>query len=187
MAYVDCDWSGAKWGPLVQPRAWARLLREAAPNARGVSCWWGGRNWTSHILDRYVYYKTLWNPQIHVEALIDDILTAYFGPAAEPMKDFFSTLEENLGRAVNYHREGSARARLNALSMKQNMKVHLTEKEYWTKIYTPERFAKLEKLFAEAARLARGSLHADRVALFRKHVLDEFRARRRRYFLSAGK
>ncbi|MBR4673490.1 MAG: DUF4838 domain-containing protein [Victivallales bacterium] len=47
---------------------------------------------TQH-LNLYVTGKLYWNPDLDMDALLDEYYTMFYGPAAEPMKKFISTAE----------------------------------------------------------------------------------------------
>ena len=48
---------------------------------------------TQH-LNLYVTGKLYWNPDLDLDALLDEYYTLFYGPAAEPMKRFISTAED---------------------------------------------------------------------------------------------
>lgn len=52
----------------------------------------GHGNWSAHGLDYYVLGKALWNPDLDVEATIADYCHAAYGPAAEPMQQYYAML-----------------------------------------------------------------------------------------------
>ncbi|HIE51985.1 MAG TPA: DUF4838 domain-containing protein [Armatimonadetes bacterium] len=56
------------------------------------------QNWATEGLNYYVLAKLLWDPQADVEAIIEDYCRAGFGPAAEPVRQYFATLEEATDR-----------------------------------------------------------------------------------------
>ena len=49
-------------------------------------------NWSAHGLDYYVLCKALWDPDIDVEATIDDYCRAAYGPAAAVMREYHNLL-----------------------------------------------------------------------------------------------
>ena len=49
-------------------------------------------NWSAHGLDYYVLCKALWDPDIDVEATIDDYCRAAYGPAAAVMREYHDLL-----------------------------------------------------------------------------------------------
>ena len=53
----------------------------------------GEQAWGQLGVNYYVMAKALWNPDCDVEAILDDYFRHAFGPAAEPMKRYFDTIE----------------------------------------------------------------------------------------------
>ncbi len=47
-------------------------------------------------LKQYVIAKLLWDPDRDVDALVDDFLAGYYGPAAEPLRRYFDLMHERL-------------------------------------------------------------------------------------------
>jgi hypothetical protein len=50
-------------------------------------------NWATQGLNYYVAARLHWNPELDVDALIDDYCRAGFGPAAAPVRRYFTRLE----------------------------------------------------------------------------------------------
>jgi hypothetical protein len=50
-------------------------------------------DWGANGINFYVLAKLLWNPEQNVDEIIDDYLRHGFGPAAEPMRRYFTLLE----------------------------------------------------------------------------------------------
>lgn len=83
----------------------ARFL--ACPENRPLGvrweCW---PSWNTHFINMYVWGKMLWNPNTDAEALLNDFYEKYYGPAAEPMKKFYSAIEKAIVDApFNTHEE----------------------------------------------------------------------------------
>jgi len=55
-------------------------------------------HWPISGLVAYVAAELLWDPRQDVDALLDEYYTNFFGPAAEPMKTFYETLEAGYER-----------------------------------------------------------------------------------------
>ena len=54
----------------------------------GALPWWYNR------LNFYIYGKAAWNPDLDVNAVVEDFIKHYYGPAAEPMKDYWKLTEQ---------------------------------------------------------------------------------------------
>lgn len=52
------------------------------------------QHWATDGLNYYVLAKILWNPAADVDAIITDYCRAGFGPASDPVKRYFTLLEE---------------------------------------------------------------------------------------------
>jgi hypothetical protein len=50
--------------------------------------------WLHHLLNFHIFVKAAWNPDLDVDATMDDYLKHYYGPAAEPMRRFWDLMEE---------------------------------------------------------------------------------------------
>ena len=46
-----------------------------------------------HHLPVFVSARVMWNPQLNIDALLDDYCERFYGPAKDPMKKFFALLE----------------------------------------------------------------------------------------------
>lgn len=54
----------------------------------------GDDTWHRLGLNYYVAAKLCWNADLDVDALLDDYFDKFYGPAAEPMKDYFMAMED---------------------------------------------------------------------------------------------
>ena len=100
-------------------------------------------NWATQGLNYYVMAKLLWDPDLDINALVDDYCQAGFGAGADTVKAYFLKLEELTDE------------------------MSTTEKNY-TEPYTPEVVAELRSLLDEADAATEGD-HASnkRVAFLR--------------------
>ncbi|TMV50865.1 DUF4838 domain-containing protein [Paenibacillus mesophilus] len=55
--------------------------------------------WAYHGPGLYLAAKMMWNPDLDVEALLDDYYRKFYGPAAESMREHFETLEHAFANA----------------------------------------------------------------------------------------
>lgn len=56
-------------------------------------------NWGYQGPSLYLATKMMWNPNLDVEALLDDYFTSFYGPAAVPMRAHFDRLEQAFAEA----------------------------------------------------------------------------------------
>jgi hypothetical protein len=106
-------------------------------------------------LNYYVAAKLTWNADLNVDALLDDYFQKFYGPAADPAKDYFMAMEESMQEwngCVSYGLTGVAGIR-----------------EIGPKIFTPEVMEKMGKSLASAERLSSyDETSSRRVALMRQ-------------------
>jgi len=128
----------------------------------------------SDQVDAYVTVKLLDDPSLDVDTLLDEFFTRYYGPAAEPMKQFYLRVEDIYCNSANYPEE-----------VQQNLKEDFfqTEEIAWKYLGTEARMAELGALMDEATRLAVGDVEKQRVDLFRKAVWDHMVEGRNQYLM----
>ena len=54
-----------------------------------------GDGWHLNVLNHYIYGKSLWNPELDVDATIKDFCKYYYGPASETMEQFWLLMEKS--------------------------------------------------------------------------------------------
>jgi hypothetical protein len=113
------------------------------------------QHWATDGLNYYVLARLLWNPNADVDAIVADYCRAGFGPAADPIREYFRHLEEmttDLARSSAY--EGR----------KKNPEVLAQH-------YTDEFLAKCRALLDEADRKAGDDdVVRQRIAFLRKAI-----------------
>jgi hypothetical protein len=115
------------------------------------------------LLEQYVMAKVWDDPNLDVDALMDEFFRLYFGAAGEPMKKFYFRLETIACDPANYPRPYS---RNDGIDWK---------KVAWERLGTPERMKELGPLMFEAERLATSETEKKRVALWRKALWEWMR------------
>ncbi len=158
--------SGAMPGiPQVSPRAYARFYSEAAPYIIGGYANTATDRFLFDALNVYTFAKLGWNPDLDVEALLDDWNTRLFGSARGEMKAIYDKLEEKwIGGVCKGRVVESA---LGPVTVKP------TDGQLWSEIYNETFLAELKRLFdGAAAKTVPGSLESRRVALMRSELLD---------------
>jgi hypothetical protein len=76
------------------------------------------QKWGTLTLTNYQLYRMLWNPELNVEALLDDYFTQYYGEVAREMRHFYESLETAMRNAKflkHYQYLGDRRLSLAAL------------------------------------------------------------------------
>ena len=126
--------------PIVTVRRSAGDLRHFKDRIWGVNVDALSGNWASQGLDQYVFAKLLWDPQRDVDALIEDYCRTGFGPAWEPVRDYFRIVEEHTSAIADTSPGYGYREFATVAS------VH----------YTDERIAELDALLQQARGLAAG-------------------------------
>jgi hypothetical protein len=103
------------------------------------------------------------DPELNVDALIDEFFRLYFGPAGDPMKQFYLRLE---AIACDPGNCPAPYLRRDGIDWKRAA---------WETLGTQPRIAELAHLMAEAQRRAGTDLEKQRVALWRSALWDWMR------------
>ena len=96
--------------PTVFYKKLAEDIRRFAAKMHGLDIDCLDLNWASRGLDWYVVCKLMWDPQLDVEAIVDDYCRSGFGPAWKPIRDYFEVVERNtselarIAPEAGYHR-----------------------------------------------------------------------------------
>jgi len=102
-AFGTYDYTGLGWlMPRVYPHQMAESLRfydevgaVAVTNEAWPTWWYSGPQ-------MYVRAKLMWDPELDCDDVLEEFYSGFFGPAEEPMEDFYDTLE----RCMMTEREG---------------------------------------------------------------------------------
>jgi hypothetical protein len=114
-------------------------------------------------LEQYVMAKVWDDPNLDVDALMDEFFRLYFGAAGEPMKQFYLRLEAISCDPANYP---PPYTRKDGIDWK---------KAAWERLGTPERMEELGVLFAKAEQLAATEAEKQRVILWRNALWEWMR------------
>lgn len=128
-------------------------------------------NGLGELVDTYVTLKLLDDPNLNVDALLDEFFSRYYGPAGEPLKKFYRLVEETYCNPLNYPEEVRT----------GKVHVHQTEEMAWGYLGTEERMRKLGELIEEAKRLARGEAERKRVEMWEEGIWRYMVEGRERY------
>ena len=160
---VDCWNLEMKDIPQLAPRAWASYYRAVAPHVTGAFAESETDRWIYNYLNYYVFSRLCWNPEADVEAILAEHHRLMFGPAAKEIAEFFDTLESCWMKVVAHPFD---------TPLGPGVCKAPTDAELWTEIYSPDVLARLAALLDNAeAKVARRSLEARRIALFRREFL----------------
>ena len=119
-------------------------------------------------VEAYVTLKLLDDPTLNVDRLLRDYFGRLFGPAAEPLRQFYLTVE---------------RIYCNPRSYPRGFRSHQTEQVAWENLGSSVRVAHLGELIAEARRLAAEATEVEqqRLAGFEQSFWDYIRTGYQRY------
>lgn len=159
--------------PSFAPHAWGDYCKAIAPYVMGIFTESECDRFLNNFLGYYIVQKICWNRDTDVEAVIGEFYEKMFGEAAEPMRQALERIERKFVREI------AADQMWTPVGPKANRP---SDHRLWTDIYSASVTAELEGFFASAARaVPDGSLEARRVALFRRELFDDFKARGDRY------
>ncbi|MEN6404790.1 MAG: DUF4838 domain-containing protein [Armatimonadia bacterium] len=159
--------------PQVEAHAIADFLRAVKPYCNGAFVENESTAQTFRFLDEYVTMKLLWNPDQDVDALLKDYFRSFYGPAGEPVGAIYARLE-TLWRKV-YTIYGGDQPRF------------ASRVDLWEKIYTEEELAGMDRLVAQAQKLATGNeAYTWRVGLIRDELVGRLHANREDYKRTLG-
>ena len=113
-------------------------------------------------VEGYVTGKMLDDPELDVDALLEDYFIRYYGAAAAPMKTMYLKIEEIYSNPIHYPTRSPG----------ESLGAHQTEAIAWECLGTPERMADLARLMEEGQRLAETDLEKRRVDAFKLMVWD---------------
>lgn len=123
------------------------------------------------LVDTYVTSKLMDDPDLDVDALLDEMFTRFYGPAGDAMNRMYRRIEEIYSKPENYPddiRTGKKHS-------------HQTEEMAWGYLGTAERMAELGKIMAEANGAATDEVQRKRVQLFDNAIWQYMLAGRRAY------
>jgi len=111
-----------------------------------------------NMIDAYVTFKMLDNPNANVDKILDEFFNGYFGAAAKPIKEFYLSVEKIYADPANYPKK------------KNGTIGHQTENIACSYLGTKKRLLKLQALMKQAHSLAKSKIEKKRVELFDKGI-----------------
>lgn len=148
--------------PKLDIRQSARRIRYAVASGR-ARIFYGEMFpiWPISGVVNHVTSKLLWDPRQDVDALLDEYCTNFFGPAAEPMRQFYETLEGGYERWLKEEGEPHAHGR-DASSIRHGRSVNQF------KVLTPEEAERAADALVRASEAAKSDERiAERVHIIR--------------------
>lgn len=92
--------------PQMSPRAWGTYFKELAPSIFGAFCETESDKWIFNYLNYYVFAKVAWDPDLDLDALLDEHYRLMFGAGAPQMKEIYESMERNwVGEIVGTYDE----------------------------------------------------------------------------------
>ena len=150
--------------PESTPRAYGRYFKRFAPYTFGSFCESESDSSIFNYLNYYVFSRVSWDPNVDVDAVLDEHHRLMFGAAAPEMGRFFDAVEEKWLNVVVGH----------FVDAEDGTKIrhYASELEIFRDAYSPAAIADLNRLFdAALAKVPAGSLEARRVAFVREEFL----------------
>lgn len=156
--------------PDIAPRAFAGYFRRMAPYSEGSFCETECERSMLHYLNYYVFAKLAWNPDLDLEALLDEHYRLMFGAGAADMRAFFEMCEDK------WIREIVGKVKETDLGPQP---VLPNRAEMWMRIWGEEAVARAVALVdAAAAKASADRASSARIALMRREILEPLVAAR---------
>ncbi len=124
-------------------------------------------------VEAYVTYRLMDDPTLKLDGLLDEYFARLYGPAAEPMRKFYETVEQAYGNPANYP-EAIATGKIEGHH-------HQTEEMAWGYLGNAKRMETLGRLMEEAKSAAQTPEQKQRVALFEMGTWNYMIAGRNHY------
>jgi len=121
-------------------------------------------------VEAYVTYKMMDDPTLDVDDLLDEYFSRLYGPAGDPLKKMYLTIEKIYSDPKNYPKGAGHQSMVIA----------------WKHLGTAKRMANLAMLMEKAKRLTATDLQKKRVELFEKSVWSYMVAGRKQYVQRAS-
>jgi hypothetical protein len=83
------------WGIVHKIREDLPAFRELGGGSRAFVVIESQPNWAMHGLNLYVASRLVWDVDADVDALVEEYVTKFYGPAAGPMREFYRTAERH--------------------------------------------------------------------------------------------
>ncbi|HWL51392.1 MAG TPA: DUF4838 domain-containing protein [Chthoniobacteraceae bacterium] len=160
--------------PFMIPRATGRYFKELAPYISGAYFTLIMNDaYLYKYLNAYIANKVMWDPQVDVDALLEEHYRVMFGPAAGVMEKIYDRFEEIWLEQI--------RGNTIETSIGETA-VPPSEHQLWNVIYSESEVASIGERFAQAERAcADRPEYRERVAFMRRNLFDPLVAAKERY------
>ncbi len=146
--------------PLLMPHGAQKFIKAHAPYGRYMFMQHDWLNFTFEILNRYIVYRLLWDPDANVDELVDDYCKMSFGPAAPVMKEMLTDIE------TRCEKNASTNADLVAI---------------WERGFPAGTMKDYRNRITQAEKLTAGTRFAPNVELMDKYFLSPMEKARKNY------
>ena len=150
------------------PRSIAKFIQAIRNQSLGMFMEVGNGTFTRDILDRYIYYRLMKNPDLDVEKEIDEFFTVSYGPGAGDAKKFFNRLEFLFGDFWKKTVKDTGKRGLVSPWPRE----FAIQKKLWEITYTAEELKSLGKLADDVIRKTANTKYAKNGIMLKKYVLD---------------
>ena len=158
--------AAAQGVPMLLPRHAGRLIKDLARYGRWMFMQHDSRDIVMEHINRYVVYRLLWNPNANVDAILNDYVASFYGPARQGMgrllRDVESRCETIAGKGLD----------------------HIG---IWEKVFTGEVMTGYRQTIDDAVRLTHGTPHARAVRLMDTYFVRKMEQARAQYVAHAQK
>ena len=145
------------------PHAMAAFYKAVKPYSYGSFLENESAYFMREHLNRYVYLKLMWNPDLDVDALLSDYYSKAYGPGAPAVRAFYDKWE-----------------RLWAQICQRGTRKWVP-KEVWEQVMTPAALGQLRTAIDKAGTLVSDPAQRARLALLKKWLYDRVLEQRREY------
>ncbi len=159
--------------PAPSPLAVGRYYKTIAPDVFGAYLASNCDRFFYYALNYYVFSRIAWDNSVDYKKIMEEFYTLMFGKAAPEMKKLLEEFEylwirKVIGRVVE-----TPVGPVNSIP---------GENELWNNLFSPAKQKEFHKAFDRArAKVAKDSLEARRIELFRREFMDPMEAESQRY------
>ena len=150
------------------PRKINQFIQAIRGKSIGMFMEVGNGSFTRDILDRYIYYRLMKNPDLDAEKEIDEFFTISYGPGAEDAKQFFGRLEFLFGDFWKKTVKDTGRRGLVAPWERSDA----MKRKLWEITYTAEELESLGKIADAVVRKTANTGYARNGELLKKYIYD---------------
>ena len=159
--------------PDIYPMMQREYLQKVCPFTLGVNHEIVSDSFTARNADVFLMSRFLWDPYRDAEKEFTLYFRTMYGPAGDIMRKLYDRFERNYRQYV-VKAKGGIRETVGVAVAGEKLR-----KVLWTQIYTDKEVAGIDKLLAEARRLAVGKPeYLRRIGLVQTYIVDDMKAER---------